>query len=121
MLKKIYLIVSIITLSVIGQLQGLPESVDPSTLCFPPDNLAHGIIIPLREYYHIGHAIDFECVDGYELEGITWTVCVYNTTLKMAHWHFDIPHCKRKLLHDTTKLLFSKKQSSLTTKNCMHA
>ena len=96
MVQKLYFVCLIVG-TVVAHFQAVPDTVDPSTLCYPPENFAHGVIRPLREYYHIGHAIDFECEDGHELEGETWTICVYNTTTRTAHWHFEIPHCKRKL------------------------
>ncbi|XP_069017043.1 complement component 7b [Embiotoca jacksoni] len=53
-------------------------SVTPPKTCGPPPNLRNGFIQNPKDFYLVGHAVEYSCIDGYHLSGNAVATCAEN-------------------------------------------
>ena len=72
----------------------------PSAVHYGCEELGHienGGHTPKQYFYPLGSIVTFHCNDGYELEGVSWTVCAFNKKTGQGSWIHSLPICKCKL------------------------
>ena len=94
----------------------------PSAVHYGCEELGHmenGGHTPKQYFYPLGSTVWFHCNHGYELEGVSWTVCTYNKKTGQALWIHSRPTCKRKLhyicMSDSIYLLFLARRDRTNT------
>ena len=67
--------------------------------CDQPDRPNHGGFTPEKKYYRVGKKVNFYCKDGYYVDGVDSTVCVYDRKARRVGWKDPSPVCKRKWIY----------------------
>lgn len=64
--------------------------------CSEPQAPLYGGYSPKQYFYYVGSTISFHCDDGYEMDGASWTVCIYDAKVGKGAWIHSPPICTRK-------------------------
>lgn len=58
-------------------------------LCTPPESIENGEVLVVHKKYRSGHRIQFQCDDGYKLDGHSTLTCSSN-----GQWNDSVPMCQ---------------------------